>query len=187
MTDTPEHVARVGLAGWVGESHDEWETPPVLGVLGEDLYLVEIDASNRERILLELVDRFDVTDPTLRIELVFFGDAGGFFASSMRFLDLWPKSAEDLPADVSVDERYKATFIEAGGEVVISVRHALRPDAPPRRQLRFGLSAYEDAVADLALASRRLRDDLIAVAQERAPGKVESLMRAFDVMTIASH
>jgi hypothetical protein len=186
MTDQPEYVARVGLAGWIGESDDEWDPPPVLGVLGEDLCLVELDASNRERILLELVERFDVADPVVRIELVFFGDAGGFFASSMRFLPLWPKSAQELPAEALVDERYRATFVEAEGEVVISVRHALRPDAPPRRQLRFHASAYQDTIAELALASTRLRDELIAVAEQRAPEKVASLLRAFELMTIAS-
>jgi hypothetical protein len=34
-------------------------------------------------------------------------------------------------------------------------------------------------MSDLARESRRLRDDLIAVAQERAPQKVESLQAAF--------
>jgi hypothetical protein len=184
MTDTLEHVARVGLAGWIGESDEEWDTPSVLGVLGEDLYLVEIDASNRERVLLELVDRYEVDEGSLGIELGFFGSAGGFFASSMRFLELWPKSPGELPADVFVDDRYKAAFTTSGDVIVMSVRHALRPDAPPRRELRFRLDTYQPLLADLARESQRLRDDLLAAAQGRAPEKVASLARAFDPATI---
>jgi hypothetical protein len=185
MTDVPEYVTRVGLAGWIGESDDQWDPPPVLGVLGEDLYLVEIHPLNRERILLELVERHDVDEPMVRIEVVFFGNQGGFFASSMRFLELWPRAAADLPVEVFVDERYKATFVDARDEVVMSVRHALRPDARPRRQLHFRLSMYEEAMAELRRESRRLREDLIAVAREHAPEKVDSLVRAFELMTIA--
>jgi hypothetical protein len=62
----------------------------------------------------------------------------------------------------------------------VSVRHALRPSAgPPRRQFRFRPNEYQEAMSDLARESRRLRDDLIAVAQQRAPEKVESLQDAF--------
>ena len=128
MADVLEEVARVGLAGWVGESDDYWETPPVfLGMDGDDLYLVEIDGSNRERVLLELIDRYEVDDRSLRIDIVFFGDAGGVFASSMNFLEHWPKSPADVPADVFVDDHYKAAFTKSGDEIVVSVRHALRP------------------------------------------------------------
>jgi hypothetical protein len=180
MADVLERVARVGLAGWVGESECRWDTPPVLGMIGDELYLVEIDRNNRELVLLEIIDKYKVADRSLRIEIVFFGDAGGFFASSMNFFELWPKSPADVPADVFVDDRYKAAFTKSGDEIVISVRHALRPsDGPPKRQLRFCPNKYEEAMSDLARESRRLRDDLIAVAQERAPQKVESLQEAF--------
>jgi hypothetical protein len=188
MTDVREEVARVGIAGWVGESHDHdlWDTPTVLGVLGDDLVLVEIDPSNRERILSELVDRHELGDRSLRIEIVFFGNAGGFFASSLSFLGLWPTSLADVPAEVFIDDHHKATFRRAGDEILISVRHALRPShGPPRRRLRFGASTYLEAMSVLARESRRLRDDLIAAAQERAPEKVESLARALDALTIA--
>jgi hypothetical protein len=179
MADVLEAVARVGLAGWVGESKDYWDTPPVLGSIGDELYLVEIDGSNRERILVELVDRYEVDDRSLRIEIVFFGDAGGFFASSMDFLALWPKSAADVPADVFVDNNYKAAFTKAGDEITMSVRHALRPSGgPPKRHLRFRPNEYAAAMCDLARESRRLRDDVIAVAVQRAPQKVESLRDA---------
>lgn len=180
MADVLEEVARVGLASWVGESDDHWDTRPVLGMIGDELYLVEIDGSNRERVLLELIDHYEVADRSLRIEIVFFGNAGGFFASSMNFLELWPKSAADVPADVFVDNHYKAAFTKAGDEVVMSVRHALRPsDGPPKRRFRFRPNKYQEAMSDLARESRRLRDDLIAVAQQRAPEKVESLQEAF--------
>lgn len=185
MDDVQEEVARVGIAAWVGESGDAdpWDTPPVLGVLGDDLYLVEIDASNRERVVQELIDRHELDARSLRIELVFFGSAGGFFASSVSYLELWPKSPADVPAEVFIDDRYEATFTMAGDDVVVSVRHALRrSDGPPRRRLRFRPSTYREAMSDLARESRRLRDDLIAVAQERAPEKVESLVRALDLV-----
>ena len=180
MADVLERVARVGLAGWVREGGDLWDVPAVLGTIGDQLYLVEIDASNRERVLADLIDQYQVDDRSLRIEIVFFGDAGGFFASSMGFFELWPKSAADVPADVFIDDRYKAAFTKSDDEIVISVRHALRPsDAPPRRQLRFDPSNYEQAMSDLARDSRRLRADLMAIAQERAPQKIESLREAF--------
>jgi hypothetical protein len=181
LAEVPEEVARVALAGWVGESGDVWDTAPalVLGTIGDDLYLVEIDESNRERVLVELIDRHAVGDPSLRIELAFFGAAGGFFASSLDFLDAWPKSSADVPADVFVDDRHRAAFTKAGDDIVVSVRHALRPsDAPPKRRFRFHPSKYEEAMRDLARESRRLRDDLIAVAQQRAPHKVGSLQEA---------
>jgi hypothetical protein len=174
MADVLEEIARVGLAGWVGESSDLWDPPPILGMIGE-LYLVEIDASHRERMLLELIDRYVGDDRGLRIELVFFGDAGGFFASSVNFLEHWPKSPADVPADVFVDNHYKA-----GDEVVMTVRHALRPGGgAPQRRFRFRPDKYQEAMSDLARESRRLRDDLIAVAQARAPQKVASLQEAF--------
>jgi hypothetical protein len=181
MADELEEVARVGLAGWVRESDDYWETPPVfLGMNGDDLYLVEIDGSNREGVLLELIERYDVVDRSLRIEIVLFGGAGGFFASSMEFLEHWPKSPADVPADVFIDNHHKAAFTKAGDDIVMSVRHALRPSGgPPRRQLRFAPNKYQEAMADLARESRLLRDDLIAVAQQRAPEKVESLQETF--------
>jgi hypothetical protein len=184
MADGLEEVARVGLACWVGESDDLWDTPPVLGMigtLGAEFYLVEIDAGNRERLLVELIDDYGVHDRSPRIEIVFFGNAGGFFASSMGFLELWPKSPADVPADVFVDDHYRAAFTRAeDGEIVVSVRHALRPmDGPPRRRFCFRPSKYQDAMSDLTRESRRLRDDLIAVAQQRAPDKVESLRDAF--------
>jgi hypothetical protein len=178
MADVLEGVARVGLAGWVGESKDHWDTPPVLGSIGDELYLVEIDGSNRERILVDLIDNYEV-DGSLRIEIVFFGDAGGFFASSMDFLEHWPKSAADIPADVFIDNRYKAAFTKAGDEITMSVRHALRPsDGPSKRRFRFRPNEYGEAMSDLARESRRLRDDLMAVALQRAPQKVESLREA---------
>jgi hypothetical protein len=180
MADVLERVARVGLACWVGESEDPWDTRPVLGMIGDELYLIEIDGNNRELVLLDIIDKYKVEDRSLRIEMVFFGDAGGFFASSMNFFELWPKSPADVPADVFVDDRYKAAFTKSGDEIVISVRHALRPsDGPPKRRLRFRPNKYEEAMSDLARESRRLRDDLLAVAQERAPQKVESLQEAF--------
>ena len=108
--------------------------PKILGMIGDDLYLVEIDGNSREHVLLELVDRYEVDERSLRIEIVFFGDAGGVFASSMHFLEHWPKSPADVPADVFVDNHCKAAFTKAGDEVFMSVRHALRPsDGPPRR------------------------------------------------------
>jgi hypothetical protein len=130
---------------------------------------------------LQLIDRYDAHDRGLRIELAFFGDAGGFFASSMRFLEVWPKSVADVPADVLVDDHYRAAFTNAGGEMLVTVRHALRPSGgPPKRRFRFQQSRYEDAMRDLARESRRLRDDLIATAQQRAPHKVEALRAALD-------
>jgi len=181
MVDPIECVARVGLAVWVGESQHRWETETVLGAIGDDLYLVEIDASNRERVLLDLIDKHEAGDRSLRVEIVFFGDAGGVFASSLEFLGLWPKSPGDVPADVFVDDRYKAAFTKAGDEITVSVRHALRPSGgPPRRRFRFRPNTYEQAIFDLAQESRRLRDELIAVAQKRTPEKVESLRGAFE-------
>jgi hypothetical protein len=179
MADGLEAVARVGLAGWVGESDQLWDTPPILGIIGE-LYLIEIDESSRERVLLNVVDSYEVDERSLRIEIVFFGDAGGFFASSLNFLELWPKSPADVPAEVFVDNHYKAAFARAGDEITMTVRHALRPsDGPPRRRFRFRPHEYEEAMAHLARESRRLRDDAIASAQQRAPQKVESLREAF--------
>lgn len=180
MADMLERVARVGLACWVGKSGSLWDMPPVLGTIGDELYLVEIDTSNRETVLLDLIDNYKVDDRTLRIEIAFFGAAGGFFASSIDFFEHWPKSPADVPADVFVDSHYKAAFTKSDDEVVVTVRHALRPsNGPPKRRLQFRPSKYEEAMSDLARESRRLRDDLIAVAQERAPQKVESLQEAF--------
>jgi len=180
MADALEEIARVGLATWVGERADLWETQPVLGVFGDALYLIEIDESNRERLLLELVDKFDAHDRRLGIEIALFGSAGGFFASPVHFLERWPKSTADLPADVFVDAHYKAAFTELDGEIVMSVRHLLRPaHAPPKRRFRFRPHVYQDAISDLARESGRLLEDLIAVAQERAPQKVEPLHEAF--------
>jgi hypothetical protein len=175
-----EAVARVGLACWVADRTDVWDTPPaVLGTIGDDLYLVEIDANNRERIVSELIDRYEAESRTLRIELAFFGGAGGFFASSMHRLAGWPKSPSDVPADIFVDDHYRAAFTHEGGEILVTVRHALRPSGgPPKRRFRFDPNQYQDAMLDLARESRRLRDDLIAKAQQLAPHKVESLRAA---------
>lgn len=187
MADVLEEVARVGLAGWVGESDDPWDATPVLGMIGDELYLVEIDGSNRERVLVELIDRYEVDDPGLRIEIVFFGDAGCFFATSMHFLDLWPRSPADMPSEVFIDDHYKAAFTNAGDEVVMSVRHALRrSDGLPKRRFRFRPGKYQEAMSELARESRRLRDDLIAVAQQRAPEKVESLREALSTSPAAA-
>ena len=178
----PEGIARVGIAAWVGESDDCWDPPPVLGVVG-DLYLVEIAGGTRERILEELVDTYEAADGRLGIEIAFFGDAGGFFASSLSFLEHWPKSHADVPADVFIDTHHRAalTLTKTGDEIAISVRHALRPiDAPPKRRFRFRSSEYEAAMSELARESRRLRDDLMAVAQQRAPDKIGSLRGAFE-------
>lgn len=178
----PEAVARVGLACWVADRSDVWESPAVLGTMGDDLCLVEIDESNRERLVLELIDGYEGGERTLRIELAFFGDAGGFFASSLRFLEAWPESPADVPADVFVDDHYRAAFTNAGGEVVVTVRHALRPaGGPPKRRFRFHPDQYQGAMSDLARQARRLRDDLLAKAQQRAPHKVESLRSAFEI------
>lgn len=175
-----EEVARVGLAGWVGESHDDWDSPRVLGTIGDDLVLVEIDADNRERILQELIDHCQADDRGLRIEIAFFGDAGGFFASSLEFLDAWPKSISDLPAEVFIDHHHKASLIAAGDQIVVSVRHALRRGGgPPKRQFRFDPSKYQDAMSELARESKRLRADLLALAQQHAPHKLEALREAF--------
>jgi hypothetical protein len=180
MTEALEEVARVGLAGWVGQSDVPSDAPPVLGMIGDELYLVEIDESNRERVLPELIDRYEAGSRSLPIEIVLFGNAGGFFASSMNFLDLWPKSSADMPAEVLVDNHYRAAFTNAGDEIVMSVRHPLRPsDGPARRRFRFHPDKYREALSNLARESQRLRDDLIAVAQQHAPGKVASLQDAF--------
>jgi hypothetical protein len=174
-----EEVVRVGVAGWIGEGDDLWDTPSILGMIGDELCLVEIDGGNRERVLLELIDHCDVDDRGLRIEIVFFGNAGGIFASSINFLEHWPRSPTEIPAEVFIDNHYNATHTKADDEIVVSVRHALRPSAgPPRRQFRFRPNKYEQAMSDLARESRRLRDDLLAVAQQRAPEKVESLRQA---------
>lgn len=176
MADVIEEVARVGLAGWVRQSEQGWDEPRVLGVLGDELYLVEIDASNRERVLLDLVETHGVDDHGVRIELALFGEGGGFFSSSMNFLELWPKVAADMPAEVFVDSYYKAAFTEHAGEIVMSVRHAMRPaDGPPKRRFRFPRNKYEQAMSELERASRSIRDDLIAAAQQRAPEKVDSI------------
>lgn len=181
MAELLERVARVGLAGWVGQGEDLWDTPPVLGMIGDELYLVEVEGSTRGRVLLDLIDKYSADDPDLRIDIVLFGEAGGFFASSMNFFELWPKSPADIPAEVFVDHRYKAAFTKSGDEIVMSVRHALRPsDGPPKRRFRFGPNTYEQVISDLARESRRLRDDLIALAQERASQKVASLQAAFE-------
>jgi len=183
MVDGVEGVVRVGLAAWIGENQHRWDTETVLGTIGDDLYLVEIDASNRERVLRDLIDNHEADDRSLRIEIVFFGDAGGVFASSLVFLELWPRSPADVPADVFVDDRYKAAFTKAGDEITVSVRHALRPSSgPPRRRFRFRPNTYEEAISDLTRESRRLRDELIAVALQRAPEKVESLQAAFKLL-----
>jgi hypothetical protein len=129
---------------------------------------------------VELIDRHEVADRSLRIDIVFFGNAGGFFAGSLSFLELWPKSPADVPADVLIDTHYRATFTKADDAIVVSVRHAMRRgDGPPRRQLRFRPGKYQEAMSELARESRRLRDDLIAIAQQRAPEKLESLRAAF--------
>jgi len=183
MADGLEEVARVGLACWVVESDELWEAGPVLGMigmLGAESYLVEIDAGNRERLLVELIDDYGVRDRSPRIEVVFFGNGGGVFASSVGFLELWPKSPADVPAEVFVDEHHRAEFTKADdGDIVVSVRHVLRPvGGPPRRRLRFRPSEYQDAMSELTRESRRLHDDLIAVAELRAPDEVESLRGA---------
>jgi hypothetical protein len=48
MADELESVARLGLACWVGESEDPWDMRRVLGMIGDELYLVEIDGSNSD-------------------------------------------------------------------------------------------------------------------------------------------
>ena len=180
MADVPEGVARVGLAFWSDRSQQGWDTEPILGAIGDQMHLVEIDARNRERVLMDIIDDYDVDDRCLWIEIAFFGDAGGFFASSVSFLELWPRSPAEVPADVFVDNNNRAAFTKAGDEVVMSVRHALRPsDRPPKRRFRFAPGKYEEAMSELAQQSRRLRDDLIAAAQRRAPQKLESLREAF--------
>lgn len=174
--DEPETIARVGLAGWFGESEPNWAAVPVLGAIGDELYLIEIDADNRARSLRDLVDGYDVADRSLGIEAVFFGHAGAVFASSLDFLAGWPRGRGEVPTEVFVDDRHKAAFSCADDDIVVSVRHALRlGDAPPKRRFRFRPDTYEGAMSQLAAESRRLRDDLIAVAQERAPQKVEAL------------
>lgn len=180
MADPIETVARCGLAAWASESHELWETPTVLGIVGE-LQLIEIVAGNRGRVVADLVDRHDLHEPKLLVELAFFGEEGGFFASPIPYLELWPKSAAELPAEVFVDDRYKAAFTYEADGVIVTVRHPLRPSAPPRRRLRFRSGAYEAAMIELAMESRRLCDDLIAHAQRSAPEKVESIRSALDL------
>jgi hypothetical protein len=180
MADVIEEVARVGLACWVGQSERDWDAP-VLGMIGDELYLVEIDGSNRERVLRDLMDMYEVDDRSLRIEIALFGDAGGFFSSPLSFLGLWPKSPADVPAEVFVDSYYKAVFTDAAGEIVMSVRHAMRPSGgPPKRRFRFRSNKYEGLMSDLTRQARSVRDDLIALAQQRAPDRVASLQEAFD-------
>jgi hypothetical protein len=77
------------------------------------------------------------------------------FASSMDFLDLWPRSSADLPADVFIGNHYRAAFTESGDGLVMNVRHVLRPSAG-RAQARLS----------------------ITLAQECAPEKVASLQDA---------
>lgn len=179
MVDGIEAVARVGVAAWIGE-HAYREAPsPLLGIIGDELYLVELHDGSRARIAIDIVDRFEGDIGGLRIELALFGAGGGFFACSMRYLELWPKSAAQVPVEVFLDNYHKAAFTITGDEVVLTVRHALRPTAAPRRQLRFRSGEYESAMAQLADESCRLRDDLIVVAEQRAPEKVEALQEAF--------
>lgn len=177
---SPETIARVGIAGWVGESGDVWDTAPVavLGTIGDDLYLVEIDEGNRERLLVQLVERYARDGLAPRVDIALFGAAGGFFASSLSTFDAWPKSPAELPANVFIDAHHQAAFTQPDDGIVMTVRHALRPDRPPKRCFRFEASKYEDAMRDLTLASRRLRDDLLALARERAPHEVEALRAA---------
>ena len=178
MANSVEEVVRVGLAGWIGEGDDPWDAPRVLGVMGE-LYLVEIDEGNRERVLLELIDRHEIDTRNSRLELVLFGSTGSVFASSLSYFQHWPRSSANLPADVLIDDRYRATFAGTDDEIVVTVRHALRSsDVPPQRRLRFRQSEYEQAIAELSRESQRLREDLLALAQRRAPEKVESLREA---------
>jgi hypothetical protein len=179
MADEFEYVARVGLAGWLGEGEDYWDTPTVLGAIGDERYLIEIDERNRDRALSDLIDDHDGGDRSLRIEIVCFGEAGGFFASSLHFLGCWPKSAAELPAEVFVDDHYRAAFTKIGDEIAMTVRHALRRgDGRPMRRFRFHPDAYAQAMSELARESRRLRGDLITVAEQRAPQKVGSLREA---------
>jgi hypothetical protein len=185
MSHVLEEVARVGLAGWIGTSVAGFDSLPLLGTIGDDLYLVEIDESNRDRVLLGIIDDYKVANHELadrspRIEVVFFGKAGGFLASSMEFLDLWPKSHAEMPTDVFVDNHRRAAFTHADGEVVVSVRHALRPSGAPQRRFRFHPNQYQQAMSQLARESRRLRDDLIAIARQRAPEKAKALQKAFE-------
>jgi hypothetical protein len=157
------------------------DAAPVLGIVGDGLYLVEIDESTRERVLLNLIDDCEVDEPgSLRIDLVFFGDAGGVFASSLDFLELWPKSAAELPTEVFVDDHYNAAFSPTDDGVVVTVRHARRPDGPPRRCLRFGAIQYEEAMTHLVRESRRLRAELLANAQQRAPHKLDALRESLE-------
>lgn len=175
-----EGVGRVGLAVWTHEiGHSIWDAPPVLGMVGDEC-LIEIDDGNRERVILDLVAKYEVDAPDLRIEAAFFGYVGGFFASPMDFLGHWPGSAAAVPADVFIDPHYKAAFTAEGDAIVVSVRHALRPSGPPKRQLRFHPKQYEDAISHLAQQSRRLREELISAAQQRAPQKVAALQKAFE-------
>ena len=175
-----EGIGRVGLAVWFDGGDRRWDTLPVLGIVGDDSYLVEIDGPNRERIILGIVDSYDVDARGLRIEIAFFGKDGGFFASPMNFLELWPKTPAGVPADVFIDDHYKAAFTSAGDEILVSVRHVLRPSGgPSRRRLRFRSNEYEETISRLAEESEHLRDDLIAAAQERAPQKVRALQAAF--------
>jgi hypothetical protein len=181
MADVIEEVARVGLAAWVGQSEHDGDASPVLGMIGDELYLVEIDESSRERVLLQVMDMYELDDRSLRIEIALFGDAGGFFSSPLSFLGLWPKSPADIPAEVYIDSYYKAAFTDAAGDIVMSVRHAMRPgDGPPKRRFRFRANRYGELMSDLARQSRTVRDDLIALAQQRAPDRVASLQEAFD-------
>lgn len=181
MPDELEEVVRVGLAGWVGQSDEDGDEPPYLGMIGDDadLYLLEIDAGNRARLLPELIDHCEVDDRGLRVELVFFGSAGSCFASAIHYLQHWPKSAADVPAEVFIDTHYKASFTSTGDEIAVSVWNALRPGGPPKRRFRIRADSYEQAIGELAREARRLRDELIAIAQQRAPEKVAALQSVF--------
>lgn len=179
MTEA-ERVVRVGHAVWFDGCEHLRGTPSILGMVGDDGYLVEIDGANRERLILDMIDSCATGARSLRIEMAFFGRAGNFFASPVNFIEHWPRSSTDMPADVFIDERYKATFTRAGDEVVVNVRHALRPPGgPQRRRLRFGSNEYDEMLSHLEQEAHRLRDDLVTAALERAPAKVGVLQAAF--------
>ena len=179
MTDLPEAVVRVGLAAWSEVREYGWDEPAVLGVMGEKLCLIEIAETNRHRMILDIVDDYDVADGNLAVDIAFFGEAGGFFASPVNFLESWPRSLADAPVDVFIDTHHKATFTKVGDEMVTSVRFATAfRERPPKRRFRFRANEYEEAMSELAREARRLRDDLLAAAEERTPQKVKSLQEA---------
>ena len=65
-----EGVGRLALAVWFDASGDRLDTLTVLGIAGDDSYLLEIDEANRERLVRDIVDNYDVLAgiaPTLRI------------------------------------------------------------------------------------------------------------------------